>query len=159
MMKKMVVIAVIVGMVAPALFAESQYSKTASINLQGTIPEVVAIEVSTENVELDLTQSVTNKEIATVTEISNLVNSTYEVTLMSTNGFVLDGEVSEQGLPYTLTYGGAAVEGASGPVTLTTSQEPTGLRGVKKALAISYGQEELLADTYRDTLTFTITSK
>lgn len=134
---------------------------TASLTLSGTVNGSVEIIVAPEAAAtaLDLLSDTTDLKVATVTEKSN---TGYEVTVSSANAAKLVGKnaTTPDDLSYSLKYGGASVTFSAGSATLTDTTTQTGASGVDKNLTISYlGDPSLQADTYEDTLTFTITAK
>ena len=98
--------------------------------------------------------------IANVTEISNDFLG-YKVTLASANGAATTAQVKGTAhgtiLAYSLLYNAVAVVFSASSATLTNVAAPTGGAGVTKPLTITYTGTFLPADTYTDTLTFTIT--
>jgi hypothetical protein len=105
----------------------------------------------------DLTAGANNVQVGTVTERCN--NSTgYKVTLTSANKSNLLGSSTGAKIAYTLTYGGAAVNLTSGSATVTNATTKTATGGVTDAVLITFAGGFLVADTYSDTLTFTMSA-
>lgn len=151
------------------LFAYAQ--TTASIVITGTVAPVISVSITPEAISsnLDLTANITNLKVATVNERSNIPNG-YTVSVESANAlstgtsipyFEGQNATTPETLDYTINYGGSPISLVSGIATITDSNARTTGTGVDKDLAISYnGSTHLLAaDTYSDTLTFTITAK
>ncbi|TVQ28420.1 MAG: hypothetical protein EA382_01995 [Spirochaetaceae bacterium] len=117
---------------------------------------------------MDLTATVADRLIATIHERSNSATG-YTVTLSSANltadsgqpgPFFLHGGGSER-LPYSLTYGGAAVVGWSGGAAVVTDSDGITASGwLTRELRIAYaGSDTLAAGDYQDVLTVTISAK
>jgi hypothetical protein len=129
---------------------------TGTLNLKGTVPSILSLEISPETVAtalpLDTTQ--TNTKIASVTERSNNKDG-YKVTVTSTNQgkLVLD---SENYIPYSLTYDNSPVNLAE---TAEFNNSFTNAGPQEKDVKISYTGAEhsaRIAGDYTDTITFTI---
>jgi hypothetical protein len=153
-------------MIAAAVFALAAGSAAAAANatlsLAGTVAPVLAISVVPEAfaAALPVGSTVTDQKLATVTEISNNPAG-YSVSLASANGGALRGSLAgnADAVPYTLKYGNQAVVFSLGLATIADASARTGGAGSAKDLAISFAAAFLNADTYSDTLTFTITAK
>lgn len=135
---------------------------TGNLTLQGTVAANVAITVTPEAgastlALVDGTGAVADLKVATVNEKSN--KDGYTVELTSSNSGKLIGAANSDELAYTATYNGVAVTLSSTAVEITdnTSTQTTGT-GVDKDFDISYTIVDgaLSADTYSDSLTFTI---
>ena len=136
--------------------------------LQGTVPSILSVTVAANGAAntLDLTTAQTDLLVATVTERSNSVSG-YIITLDSANATgavaTLNGITggNTDTLTYTIGYGGAAVTLVSGAATVTDTTGKTASTGAVKNVTISFdGTGSFLnADTYEDTLTFTIAAK
>ncbi len=126
----------------------------------GPIAQIIVDSSGTNALTLPLdngTGTVTNLKVATITEISS--NSTYSVTLVSTNAGKLIGQaVNPDELPYTATYDGTSITLSATPQTISDNLPATDIDGIAKDFAISYTiiDSVLSEDTYSDTLTFTI---
>lgn len=134
---------------------------TGTLTLTGTVSGNVEIIVTPEAAasSLDLLNNATDLKVATVTEKSN---TGYEVTVSSSNSAELVGQnaAAPDSLAYSLKYAGVVVNFTAGSALITDTTSQTGAGGVDKDLTISYtGNSNLQADTYEDTLTFTITAK
>lgn len=134
---------------------------TGTLTLTGTVNGNVEIIVTPEAAasNLDLLNDATDLKVATVTEKSN---TGYEVTVTSANSAELTGQnaATPDTLAYSLKYDGAAVNFTAGSALITDTTSQTGTSGIDKDLTISYtGNVNLKADTYEDTLTFTIVAK
>lgn len=127
---------------------------TATLQLKGTIAQVLDISIIAEGVatSLNLTQNASNIKVATLTEKSNS-NTGYKVTVSSlNNGKLKNGSAL---FPYTLGYNSQQLN-LNSPQTQTYS---VGAYSVSKDVSISYtgiAQEALVAGDYTDTVTFTI---
>jgi hypothetical protein len=105
----------------------------------------------------DLTAGANNVQVGTVTEKCNN-SSGYKVTLTSANKSNLLGSSTGSKIAYTLTYGGAAVNRTSGSATVTNASAKTPTAGVINAVLNTFAGGFLVADTYADTLTFTMSA-
>ncbi len=137
-----------------------------SVTHGGVVPAFLDV-VLTDEVginALDLTVNQPNILITTVNERTNNIIG-YTVTMTSTNGAgatgVFLGAVDGETLPYTITYDGVAAPLVAGTATVTDVNSRTGNPGVDKTVEIAYDGSAafLAADTYSDTLTFTIIAK
>jgi len=149
-----------------ALIPVAQAASTGAITLSGTVGVSCNITVAPQGPynALDLTTSQTTLNVATVTEQCTDPKG-YRVTLTSANGKtdgLLAGATAGNSdtVSYTIFYGGAAVHLANSNATVTNANSKTTGGGAINSLAITYtGASTLSADTYSDTLTFTITGK
>lgn len=165
------VIVSIIGLAAMlGTIATASAQTTGSITLTGTVSQILQITVTPAPGydTLDLTTSQTDLLVATVTEKSNN-QAGYTVTVESQNAAALGSSTaffkgSDAGngdtLNYGMSYNGAAVSlDASGAAVVSDVAGTTAQTGVDKQLAITYTGAFLNADTYSDTLTFTIAAK
>jgi hypothetical protein len=131
----------------------------ATLILKGVIPSILSITITADplatTLALNTTQS--NTKVATVQEKSNS-SSGYKITIDSTyNGKLVRAGGTEY-VAYTMTYGGQNVD-------LTTNYEITNLASAavsnNKDIKISYTgipEDQLVAGSYGDTVTFTISA-
>ena len=155
--KRSVAIAVALAAAMAPIFA---LSATGTLALSGSVAPITTISVTADpNASaLPVGSAASNLKIATVVELSNS-KSGYTVTLSSTNGASLKETAGTDSLPYSLTYGGNPVTFTAGSATLTTSGTRSATAaGSSNVLAISFSAAFLNADSYTDSLTFTITS-
>ena len=139
---------------------------TGTITLSGLIAQSCNITVTPQTGynALDLTASPANLNVAIVNEQCNDPKG-YTVAVTTANGTttgVLKGAIAgnPDTVSYTMTYNGGAVTLAGSSATVTDVTAKTAAAGVNKNLNIAYtGNANLGADTYSDTLTFTITAK
>jgi len=132
---------------------------TATLALSGTVAPITQISLSADpNASaLPVGTATTDMKIASVTEISN-DKAGYSVTLSSLNGSMLKEANGSDTLTYTLNYGGNPVSFLGSTATLTNSNVRSGsASGTTNQLTISFPAAFLNADSYSDTLTFTIT--
>ena len=163
---KVVFFIILILMVSSAgVFAQaSQLTDSGSIILTGSVAKRVFITITgVGNYDsLDLMTDVTDLEIATVNEKSN-VKAGYTVKLSSLNSSKFATADSSDVLDYNLSYDGAAVTFAGTEAVITDASDRTGstASGVNKSLAISYAGTavNIYDGTYSDTLTFTIEAK
>jgi hypothetical protein len=139
---------------------------TGSLALSGLVTTTVDVTVTAETGTLAATAlpillGATHYKIATINEKSNSKTG-YTLSVGSTNGFTLKSTGTDA-VAYTLTYGTTDFTSLSGAVILTTSlAAKTALAGVSKELFITFPATTatlLTADTYGDTLTFTIAAQ
>ena len=165
---KKTILAVALLTIGSLAFAQT-LEDSASIRLSGVVEKNVSIAVSGLNNfdALDLTADVTDLDVVSVVETSN-VREGYTVSLASTNAsagvtenaFFL-GDAGGETLTYLIKYDGAAVSFSGGVAEITNSNAKTGLNGQARTLSISYSAADahLGNDFYSDDLTFTITAK
>ena len=145
---------------ATAMVPAFALSSTGSLSLSGTVAPVTTITVTPDAnaTALPVGSATTNLKIATVVELSNS-KAGYSVTLSSANGATLKEAAGTDTLAYSLTYGSNPVSFTSGSATLTTSTTRSATAaGSSNILYISFPATFLNADSYTDSLTFTITS-
>jgi spore coat protein U-like protein len=147
-------------------FGAADAATTGTITLQGTVAQSCNITVTPQTGynALDLSTSPTSLNVATVNETCNDPKG-YTVSMTTANGTttgVLKGAIAgnPDTVTYNVTYNGSAVTLAGSTATVTNVTAKTAAAGVTKNLNIAYtGNSNLGADTYTDTLTFTITAK
>lgn len=137
---------------------------TGQVTITGNVPIACSLDVQQEagaNSIPDISAGHTDRHIATVTETCNSPDG-YTVTMSGGNsgdhtGMFVDN-VSTDSHPFTVKYNGVPVP----PGGLVTDS-PITVFGVQKAVDITYPADETLtgtvADTYEETLTFTISAK
>ncbi|MEI6385238.1 MAG: hypothetical protein WCQ50_01295 [Spirochaetota bacterium] len=149
------------------VFAAGTDSKT--ITIAGHVTAAISLEASLLVQDLDIMAGANKTPLVSVTEFSNYKGG-YAVTLQSTRGWKL-GQTSGTGSEtwaYTLYYGPsggtvptAAITPTSNSMVLTSQTGVGGkTAGAVNVLYISFatpGANALNADTYNDTLVFTIT--
>ena len=140
-----------------------------TLNLTGNVPVVLELSVGGHSEAATLTPAgnISGVSIGTVVEKCNDADG-YTVTVSSNNGvaqsvsggLLIGDSVGEQ-LIYDLTYGGVNVVFSNGTATVSDSAEKTPADGYTNAVLISYDgtSSNLAADSYSDTLTFTIAAK
>lgn len=163
------------GLAAFSLVSPFAADDVGSVTIQGTVPAVNQISVTSQSGynTLDLSAGATDQTIAVVNEKNNDPDG-YTVTLVSANAAAAasaqprlkGGDTANSTVVnYSIKYG---VEGAEQAVTLdadgskviTSVSAATGASGVDKNLMITFsGVAWQNADTYSDTLTLTIASK
>jgi hypothetical protein len=137
---------------------------TGQVTITGNVPIacdlLVQQETGADNIS-DISAGHANRHVATVTETCNSPDG-YTVTLTASNsgdhtGMFVD-IVSTDSHPFTISYNGISVP-PGGIVTDST----TLTFGVQKNVDITYPADETLtgtvANTYEETLTFTISAK
>jgi hypothetical protein len=132
---------------------------TATLNLRGTVGQVVDISLVAESdaQSLDLTTSASDKKVATVTEQSNS-NVGYTVSVSSDN----DGKLvhaNGDAFAYTLKYGGVDADLSNGGKVF--SRSTTGLTNDNYDAAVSYtgkAAATMVSGNYDDVVTFTISA-
>jgi spore coat protein U-like protein len=153
---RFLVLALLVLLVAIPSFAGT----TGQLTISGSVPLNISIAVaptsSATNLPLSTGTGSTPLTVANVTEISNS-HSGYSVALSSANAGVLKEASGSSSLAYSLTYGNATISFTNGSAVITNTKGQTSSSGTVNALAISFQSgSSLPADTYSDTLTFTI---
>ncbi|MCX8107867.1 MAG: hypothetical protein N3G20_03595 [Verrucomicrobiae bacterium] len=161
-MKKIIAVGAVVA--ATSAFADTQ----GSITIQGTVQEKTSISVQPVSGynNLNLEQGATDLVVATVTEVCNYPRG-YTVTLKSQNaesrqaylqGYSLE---NTDRIPYSIKYGNSVVNlDDQGEAKVTDANGKTPKNGVTRQVKITFsGGDWLAADTYSDTLTFTIAAK
>ena len=156
------VLAGLVAVVIPG-FADSAPTTTPSLALSGRVTAVCSLSVQGTNAAsaLPILAGAKRLPIATATEFCNNQKG-YSIWLYSLNGSKLlgnQGEVNPDSIPYTIGYGTTAAK-----YTLTTTGQKiatipnrTGADGAPNDVTISFdGSDYLYADTYSDTLFFSI---
>ena len=143
---------------AAALAVPTFAATTGTLALSGSVAAITSITVTPDaNASaLPIGAATTDLKIATVNELSN--NKTgYTVTLSSLNGSTLKEASGTDSLAYTLKYGSNAVTFTGSTATLTNSStRSSSAAGTSNDLTISFPAAFLNADSYSDTLTFTI---
>lgn len=132
---------------------------TATLNLRGTVGQVVDISLVAESdaQSLDLSSTTSDKKVATVTEQSNS-NVGYSVTVSSDNSGKLvhsNGDTFD----YVLKYGGVDAELSSGGKTF--SRSTSGLVSDNFDATVSYTGKSaatMVSGQYDDVVTFTISA-
>ncbi len=133
---------------------------TGTLTLSGVVAPVTSVTVTPDAnaSSLPVGTTVSGLKIATVNELSN-DKAGYSLTLSTANGAQLKEAAGTDALSYSLSYNGVAVAFSSGSATISDTAARTSGSGVSKDLAISFAAAFLNADSYSDTLTFTITAK
>ncbi len=134
---------------------------TGSLSLSGTVSETTSVTITADAnaSSLPLNVATTGLKIATVTELSNSKGG-YTLTLSTSNGSSLKENLGVDTIPYTLQYGNNPVTFTGNSATLTTAASRSATSaGTTNTLYISFGAAFVNANTYADTLTFTITGK
>jgi len=138
---------------------------TATLNLKGTIGQVLSIAVTPLTVAgaLDLTTTQTDLKVATSVEKSNSKTG-YKVLLSSANNSKLK-HIQGDLFAYTVKYGAATVDlsaSAGTPVTAATVSTPLGVASNTRDVTVSYTgipAANMKEGDYLDTLTFTIAAQ
>lgn len=137
---------------------------TGQVTITGNVPIacdlVVQQEPGADNIS-DISAGHANRHVATVTETCNSPDG-YTVTLIGSNSADHSGMfvdiVSADSHPFTIRYNSVSVPPGG---LVTDSTAPT--TGVQKNVDITYPADETLtgtvANTYEETLTFTISAK
>lgn len=153
-MKKLTILGLALALTAPAAFA----AHSDTLLLKGKVNQVLSILVTPEtlaaNLPLDVSQSAS--KVGTVNEKSNSATG-YKVTINSANGGKLvNTVVTSETFNYALKYDGNAINLVTGQ-TFTFSTP--GAYDVNKDVNITYTgipETNMVAGTYKDTVTFTI---
>lgn len=153
-MKKVLIVLVVLSVMGGGV-AFGQVSDTAQLVLTGTVGDFVSIDITAlaaaSNLNLNTAQ--TNLDVATATEVSNVI---YNVSASTVNNFQFTNGASEFH-PYSLTYGGQAVPTNGDPI-FGANQGATA--GQSRTVAVTYSAASgITGGTYTDTITFTIESQ
>ncbi len=133
-------------------------AQTATLDLVGvvTVDADIAIQTLPAAGTLDLSTTQTALHVANMTYHSNNAAG-FAITVASDNGFALTGDAglaTNNSLAYSLRVGSGPAITANGTVVSASGPQ---LADVTDALYVAYtGTSSLYADTYRDTLTFSI---
>ncbi len=172
-MKKVTLLTIILLLSGGAIFAEST---SGSIVLQGSVPQILEVTVTStgDASSLDLSATVTTPlKVGTVVEKSNK-KAGYTVTLESANAvstgvnsayFKSTDPSNTDTLDYTIYYDGSEVTLSGGSAVVSDVSTKTDAGGSSKDVEITYDgasafmYEDNYEDNYEDTLTFTIAAK
>lgn len=148
------------------LFILPVFSNTAQLEILGNVSGFLSIAVDepTRVLDLDPLAGEETHFLVTVTERSNKpggyevrVSSDRDFQLVSWNGAEFNPEFS---VPYDFTYDGVRVHDPSGVVLITDTLGRTTGQGVLKGFSIHTNvPEDNPQGSYRDVITFTISSK
>lgn len=147
-------------LVVAAAFVPAFGATSGTLSLTGVVPLITEITITPDPNAgaLPIGNAVNALTIATVNERSN-DKAGYTVSLTTANGATLKEAAGTDSLPYSLIYGGSPVTFSNGTAVISNATAKTGGSGTTNILAISFAAAFLNADTYTDTLTFTITGK
>ena len=162
-------IIVAVCILAAASATNAIGATSGNLGLSGSVPVILELTVNSNAAASALTPSgnVSAVSIGTIVESCNDADG-YTVSLSSSNGVtdsagsgVLTGATAAEDLSYALSYGGSNVSFANGLATVTNVNTKSSADGDSKTVLITYdgSSSNLAADTYSDTLTFTIAAK
>jgi hypothetical protein len=155
--KVLVLVALFAAAVIPCFAADG----TANLTLSGSVAPKTTIAISVPSATLSklATAGAQTESIATLTEVCNKAGG-FTVNVTSANlGYLKGGSSSPETINYSLTYGSTTVALTSANALLYSQTTKTSKDGATQALSVSYtGDEARAADTYTDTLTFTITA-
>ena len=151
---------------AAGLNIQDSQADTATLNLSGDVPSFASIDVSTPTFALDLASDATDVPVCDVTEICN-DNDGYTVQITSTSvssgdglNPSLTGSSHGETISYSMKYGGTTTTSTAGAFDVTDASAKTSATGSVKSFQLSYIiPPGIGADTYTDTLTFTIAAK
>ena len=131
----------------------------ASVVITGNVPQILKAVINLTDLDLDLQLGGT-ETLGDVTLISNKIGG-YSLTVASTNGGKLAGSAGNvDTFPYTFIFGGTSFDLGSGNYVFSDTVK-TSKAGNTKTVEVSFtGYDDradmVNADTYSDTLTFTI---
>ena len=163
------IITTAVALLAATSTSNLMGATSGNLGLSGSVPVILELTVNPTAAATTLTPSgdVSSVSIGTVVESCNDADG-YTVSVSSSNGVtdsantgVLTGATAGEDLAYTLSYGGANVSFSSGSATVTDVIAKSSADGDVKDVLITYdgSSSNLAADSYSDTLTFTIAAK
>jgi len=137
---------------------------TGTLQLQGIVPAVLALTVTSEPsaTSLDLSTTQTDLKVATITEESNSASG-YKITVSSANDGDFKRNSGAETFTYSLKYGSTTLNLVGSSVTPVTAktQSTSGVYNVNTDIDISYtgvSLTTLVAGTYQDILTFEISA-
>ncbi len=139
-------------------------ASTGDLDLSGTVAaacDCTVTPVAGVADNLPLASAQTDLNVGSVNETCNDADG-YTITAESLNSSVLKplGLTNTDSVPYTFSYGDVLVDlTTGGPVTVTNVSAPTLSSGSSNLVDISYDPGFIEADTYTDTITFTIAAK
>lgn len=164
MLKKVILFVSFISITLSMSFAAT----TGNLIISGTVPEILEVTVlaAAGSASLDLTQNITDMHIGDIVERSNVITG-YTVTVSSANAATGDPHFkgtdpsNTDTLNYTLKYDGSPITFTGGSALISDVNSKTATLGSSKAMNLSYdGTTDFLnADSYSDTLTFTIAAK
>jgi hypothetical protein len=157
-MKNLLLLSVIASM---SLFNFAHAATSGNLQLQGTIPKVLSLDVKANSAatKLDLTQTINDLPVANVHEMSNS-ESGYRIYLSSKNSGKLLHKAGDA-VKYKIKYGGKNSSLSSSRKEVANVKFSDTKEKVKD-VRISYSgkkAETMISGTYSDTLTFTIEAK
>lgn len=134
---------------------------TGSITISGVIAQTLSLVVRASDGSSSLNFGTEAKDlvVATITESSNTTGG-YKVSLTSANsGQLKNGALG--GIPYTAKYDGKSIALKADGQYVTSQGSASSVVNVSRDFSISYGVQNpasLMAGSYSDTLTFTISA-
>ena len=164
MLKKVILVLSFISLTVSMAFSVT----TGNLVISGTVPQILDIQVlaAAGSTSLDLTKNVPDQHIGDIVERSN-VTAGYTVTISSANAatgtphFKGVNPSNTDTLDYTLKYNGSPINFTGGSALISDVNSKTATIGSTKSINLSYdGTSNFLnADSYSDTLTFTIAAK
>jgi hypothetical protein len=135
---------------------------SAALVLSGTVDKTAIISLSVQSVT-NLNLSSTTEQTISVANLKEVSNSSagFTVTVTSTHlGYLAGSGSNTDSVRYYLLSGSSPVDITTAGTELYSQTGKTTSTGVSQALSIKFtGNDALTADTYSDTLTFSITAK
>lgn len=165
-MKKVMMVLLAFLMVGGFAFAATDSD---TLYIEGTVSPILSIEVSqdasADELVLGLGQSRSYNDgaIAITTEISNYPQG-YTLKANSANDFKLKSSTNVAGsneyefLDYSIKWGNVVINSINDDTSVISVSKPTDEDGTVRDIAIAYSSKYLMADTFSDTITFTITT-
>jgi spore coat protein U-like protein len=137
-------------------------ASTGNLDLSGTVAAACDVTVSPVPIASNLPLSSTQVDllVGSVSETCNDANG-YTLTAQSSNSSaLLPAGGGTDSVPYTFRYDGTIRSLTGGAAEVTNVSAPTGAAGVSKSIQLSYANPGFIAaDTYTDTIVFTIAAK
>ena len=138
-------------------------ASSGDLDLSGTVATQcdVTVTATATAANLDLSTAGVSVNVGSVNETCNDPDG-YTVTAQSANSSVLSPiGTSTDSVPYTFDYDATTFDlSGGGAVTVTDVNAATGAAGVDRTVTIDFAAPGFIAaDTYTDTLTFTIAAK
>jgi len=156
---------IVITMLLCAALIPAFADTSATLSLKGSVAASSSISITAASAATSLTlNSSTSTDTVTVGTITALSNSPtgYSVSVSSANGGNLKGAVSSNtdSIAYTLYVNGASCPLSTSAQIISALSSSSKTTGTTTTLSIMYTENTTLsADTYSDTITFTIAAK
>lgn len=152
-MKRKIVFLFMLLLIATGAWAQT--IDTAQLTITGTVDTIVRLTLSntTNATDIPLTDPTTAPII--IADVTEIANTSYNITISTTNNFAFQSTVATGEVPYTITYAGQTIN----TTTEVKTSAPRGSTSEQVLLEHSgAGPEDDPATDYSDVITFTITA-